>query len=104
MKRTSKLIVAIAACFLLIELPNAVIFTWITVEPHPYNSALDGYTRFTLSIILNLVVYVGCNAYFLLHQSYFVKIILYLNTCTSPGFKVTHLGSDEMGRFTAAFV
>lgn len=98
MKRTSKLIVAITACFLLIELPNAVIFTWITVEPHPYNSALDGYTRFTLSIILNIVVYVGCNANFLifvLMSEYFRKKLKYF-LCfkwvkKSKRRKMTHL-------------
>lgn len=80
MSRASKLIIVITVFFLLTELPNAFFFTWIILEPHAYDSALDSKARFTSAIICNLFVYIACTANFfilLLMSHYFREKLKY---------------------------
>ncbi|CAC5397807.1 unnamed protein product [Mytilus coruscus] len=58
-ERTNKTIIIILVCFLATELPFAVVFTWIIVEPDPTTSDLDIESRFLSATILNLIVYMG---------------------------------------------
>lgn len=57
--RTNKTIIIILVCFLVTELPFAVVYTWIIVEPDPTRSELDIESRFISATILNLIVYIG---------------------------------------------
>lgn len=80
MKRASKLVIVITAFFVITELPNAIFFTWIIVEPHAYDSELDTNARFTSSIICNLFVYFACTANFfilLLMSNFFRRKLKY---------------------------
>ena len=68
-ERTSKTIIIIAVCFLVMELPYVIFYTWILIEPYPRYSSLNQSNRFYTAMISNLVVYIGSMANFFIFMS-----------------------------------